>query len=88
MTALERSACASLIEVNGWWVLGLLSVPVLLSIGGFLSARARIRGLVWAVAALLLAFGVPGAFSVGIYYLPSVVAMVVAATRMKDPLPA
>ena len=74
--------CASLIGVNGWWVLGLLSVPVLLSVLGFLAARGGIRALVWGVLAVLLAFCVLGAFSVGLYYLPSVVALVVAAVRM------
>jgi hypothetical protein len=79
--------CASLIEVNGWWVLGLLSVPVILSVLGFLAARGRIRGLVWGIAVVLLAFCILGAFSVGLYYLPSVVALVVAAARMEGPPP-
>jgi hypothetical protein len=79
--------CASLIEVNGWWVLGLLSVPVILSVLGFLAVRGRIRGPVWGMAAVLLAFCVVGALSVGLFYLPAVVALIVAAARMRRPVP-
>jgi hypothetical protein len=73
--------CASLIAVNGWWVLGLLSVPVGLTVFGFLAALGGIRWLVWGLSAVLLGFCVIGVFSVGVYYVPSLVALVVAATR-------
>jgi hypothetical protein len=85
-SARGERVCSSLIEVNGWWVVGLLSVPLFLSVVGFLAARGRIRRLVWGMAAVLLAFCIFGAFSVGLYYLPSVVALVVAAARMEGPL--
>jgi hypothetical protein len=74
--------CASLLAVNGWWVLGLLSVPVALTTIGLLAAIRRISWLVWGIAAVLLGFCVIGAFSVGLYYMPSVVALVVTAVRV------
>jgi hypothetical protein len=79
--AAER-VCASLIAANGWWVLGLLSVPVALTVVGLLASLGGIGWLVWGVAAVLLGFCVIGAFSVGLYYAPSVVALVVAAVRV------
>lgn len=79
----ELRTCASLIQVNGAWVLALLFVPVVIGGAGYLAARMQRRGLVWGAMGLLLAFCLVGAFSIGIYYMPSVAALAVAAARLK-----
>lgn len=83
-----ESRCHSLVSVEGWWVLGLLSVPMVFSFLGFLAARRGERGLVWGLATLLFLFCGIGAFSVGFYYLPSLAALVTSAVRMKGAIPA
>lgn len=76
---------ASLIAVNGWWVLSLLLVPVVLSALGLLAAtvvRHKPRPaavLLWLSAVLLLGFCAAGAFSIGLSYLPAAAALLAAA---------
>jgi MFS family permease len=68
----------SLLETEGWSVALPLSVPVLLTVGGLMAARFGVRSVLVVAAVLLAAFVVLGALSVGIYYLPAEVAMIVA----------
>ncbi len=81
---------ATLIEVNGIWVLALLLVPILLTGSGltailFSHKRRVIRTtLLWGPVVLLLGFCVLAIFTIGIFYLPSALALLVAA--MSDPL--
>lgn len=76
----EEEYCAgSLIDVNGPSALIALAVPVIISLGGWLSIRARKRAPVWAAVILLLIFSVLGAASVGIFYLPSFLLLAVGA---------
>jgi len=76
---------ATLIQVSGLWVLLLLALPVVLSalalVSILLSDPGHARGKVtlWASALLLLAFCVVGSFSIGIFYLPAGLALVVSA---------
>ena len=96
-TALESSptqtrTTASLVEVNGLWVISLLQFPVALAAIGLLSAamrrKARNKAIWrlwrtsgWASAILLLMFCLAGAFSVGVFFLPSAVAAIVGAVK-------
>jgi hypothetical protein len=68
----------NLLETEGWSVVLPLSVPVLMTGGGLIAARRGIRGVLVVSAVLLGAFVALGALSVGIYYLPAEVAMIVA----------
>jgi hypothetical protein len=68
----------SLLAHEGWKVALPLSVPVLLGGAGLWAARRHVRPLLVAVAVVLGAFVALGALSVGIYYLPAEVAMIVA----------
>ena len=68
----------NLLETEGWSVALPLSVPVFMSGGGLIAARRGIRGVLVVSAVLLGAFVALGALSVGIYYLPAEVAMIVA----------
>ncbi len=76
---------ATLIEVNGWRVLPILLVPAaltglaLLTVLRTNSGHTRRRVLVWVPAVLLLGFCILGSFSIGIFYLPSALALVVSS---------
>jgi hypothetical protein len=77
----------SLVDEQGWGVAIPLSIPVV--VAGIPVAvtktRAR-RPASIAATSLLLAFTILGAASVGIFYLPSAVAMIVAASH-RSPAP-
>ena len=75
----EQSGHASLIDENGNWVIALLAVPVALTGLGVLGAARRNRILVWGAAWVLLAFSLISGFSIGLFYAPSAVALLVAA---------
>ena len=70
---------------NGLWVLWLLLVPILLSGLALLAIRfthagqTRRKALLWAPALVLLAFCVVGILSIGLFYLPVALALLVAA---------
>ena len=71
---------SSLIEVNGWDALIPIFVPVAICIGAAVvwsPRRARIARV--GAAILLYAFVVVTGFSIGLLYLPSVLAMTIAA---------
>ena len=76
---------ATLIEVNGWRVLPILLVPAaltglaLVTILKTNAGQTRRRVLVWAASILLLGFCILGSFSIGIFYLPSALALVVSS---------
>ncbi len=76
---------ATLIEVNGWHVLPILLVPAALTGLALLivlrtsAGQTRRRVLVWVPAVLLLGFCILGSFSIGIFYLPSALALVLSS---------
>jgi hypothetical protein len=75
----ERSERASLLAENGMWALGLLAVPVFLAgLGVFGAARSH-RVVLWCVAVVLLVFSIISGMTIGLFYLPAAVALLVAA---------
>ncbi len=82
----------TLVESNGPWVLWLLLIPVLLSGVALLAivftdaGQARRRAFLWMSALALLAFCTVGIFSIGLFYLPALLALLVAAVTgsLKD----
>ena len=76
---------ATLVEVNGLWVIWLLTVPVLLSGLAVLAVRLTDAGqlrrkvLLWVCTLPLLAFCAAAIFSIGLIYLPSALALLCAA---------
>ena len=74
----ERQFCESLVEANGVSVLGLLALPVLLAGVGLAAVGRRRRSILVAVMAAMVAFCVLAAASVGLFYLPAAVALVIA----------
>jgi hypothetical protein len=80
----EETVCSSrsttLPETEGWDVLGLLAIPVVLAGAPLMLGSTRLRRPALVVSsALLLVFAALGAASIGLFYLPAAVAMVVAA---------
>jgi hypothetical protein len=71
----------SLLQHEGWSVAAPLSVPVLLSGAGAVAAGRRSRPVLILAAVLLGAFIVLAALSVGVFYLPAEVAIIVAAVK-------
>ena len=75
----QRSEQASLLAENGMWALGLLAVPLALTGLGVFGAARRFRFLLWSVAVALLVCCVISAMTIGLFYLPAAVALLVAA---------
>ena len=84
-----RPTGATLIEVNGLSAALLIVIPVALTaitLNASLPGATRPRLMLifrWASFALLLLFCVVSALSIGIFYLPSTIAMLVAAVLQK-----
>jgi hypothetical protein len=78
----ESATCASLIAENGTWVSTYLALPIILTVLAFLALVARLRAVMWMLAVLLFALCILAAWSIGLFYLPSAVALLVAAARM------
>lgn len=75
----------SLLQTNGWTVVLPLGIPVVLAGAGVLAAVRQARRWLVVIAALLGAFVVLGALSVGIFYLPAEAVMIVAAVKERRP---
>lgn len=75
----QRSEQASLLAENGMWALGLLAVPVALTGLGVFGAARSFRFLLWSVAVVLLVFSVISGMTIGLFYLPAAIALLVAA---------
>ena len=82
---------ASLIEENGVEVLPLLLLPMALSLSAWLLLflkNQRTKALMWAAAILLLVFSFFTGLTVGAFYLPAALALLlaaIAATRRHRP---
>jgi hypothetical protein len=74
-----RQLCATLIEVDGVDVLGVLALPVLLAGVGLVAVRAGRRRLLATVTVALVAFCLLALASVGLPYIPAAVALIIAA---------
>ena len=81
------SSSASLIEANGWWVAGLLCVPVALAAFGMYCAVWGRRVLLWAAGLVLIGFVVVSGFTIGMWYAPAALALLVAAGLSRGPAP-
>ena len=84
----------TLLEANGLWVLWLLLVPILLSGVALLvivftrNGQARHSTLLWTPTLALLVFCVVGILSIGLFYVPAALALLVAAiTRLPEEHP-
>jgi hypothetical protein len=80
-TAMLRSSQATLLDINGPEVLGKLLLPVALAGLPLLVQRQRSMREISRIFAAVLLFGwvAAGSLSIGMFYLPSALAMFVAA---------
>jgi hypothetical protein len=78
----ESTTCSSLIAENGTWVLSYLAIPIILTVLAFLALVARLRAVMWTLAILLFALCILAAWSIGLFYVPSAVTILIAAARM------
>jgi hypothetical protein len=79
----ERCVGQSIFEVDGAWVLVVVSVPVLVSLLPMMRRRRAARVV---AAVLLWACCLVGIFSVGLFFVPTAMVMTVAAA-VRDPVP-
>ena len=74
---------ASLLAVNGFWVIIPLLIPVvitaLLLVVTLSSNRRAAKLTAWPMAAILLVFCVMSGFSIGMFYLPAALVSIVTA---------
>jgi hypothetical protein len=74
------SRSTTLPESDGWDVLAVLAIPVVIAGAPLLLGSTRLRRPALVVSSLLLlAFAALGAASIGLFYLPAAAAMVIAA---------
>jgi hypothetical protein len=83
--ATSVATSASLIEENGTWVIGLLCVPVALAAFGLFCALRGRRVLLWVSGLLLIAFVVVSGFSIGMWYAPAALALLIASGLSRGP---
>ena len=79
------SSSASLIEENGVWVVGLLCVPVALAALGLYCAIRGRRVLLWVSGLLLIGFVVVSGFTIGMWYAPAALALLIASGLSRGP---
>jgi hypothetical protein len=78
---------ASLIEENGLWVVGLLCIPVALAALGLYCSVSGRRVLLWVSGLLLIGFVVFSGFTIGMWYTPAALAVLIASGLSRDPAP-
>jgi len=72
----------SAFSVNGWWVLVVVAVPLVIALIPLLFDRRSTRIVSTVV---LWAFSIIAGFSVGLFFVPAAIAMTIAAAR-SDPV--
>jgi len=78
---------ATLVQVNGAWVLILVAIPALVSAVVILGLRARHSGArwgrpaAWSAIALLIVEAVLGIMSIGVFLIPAIVLLAMATRR-------
>ena len=89
--AVEREVVrhtASFLEANGAWVLGPLFIPLVLTglaLLGLATWRGRTGGIIavlWVLTAGLLAFCLLTSLSVGVFYAPAALVLIVASATL------
>jgi hypothetical protein len=78
---------ASLVEENGVWVIGLLCVPVALTALALYFAVRRRRVLLWLSGLVLLGFVVVSGFTIGMWYVPAALAVLIASGLSRGSAP-
>jgi len=87
-TTTTRTFCTSLIAENGMRVALYLAIPILITTVAVILARAGQRRPALALAFLFLGLCVLGAFSIGLFFVPAALVLLVAALTARTPAPA
>ena len=82
-SVVESSRGATLIEVNGPRVLFWLAIPLLLVAVPMLVKKAYRRRVGVACALLMFVLALVGSLSIGVFYYPTAIALLLAATNTK-----
>jgi hypothetical protein len=77
----EQQVCASVVQANGVGVLGVLALAVV----GLVAVRGRHRWLLVVVMVVLVAFCVLALASIGLFYLPAAIALIIAVVGWPQP---
>jgi hypothetical protein len=80
----EREGHATGLQANGPHITFVLAIPIVLALLP-LAFRKHQRASFLGAGALTLAFCVVGAMSVGVFYLPTALLLLLAGARMKSP---
>ena len=67
------------------WPCGVLALPVLLAVVGLIAVRGRHRWLLVVVMVVLVAFCVLALASIGLFYLPAAIALIIAVVGWPQP---
>ena len=73
------SESATLITENGLWVLVPLCIPIVLAALGLIAAARSRRALAWVLGGVLLGFVVLSGFTIGLFYLPAAITLLLSA---------
>lgn len=89
----STSTTATLVEINGIGVLGVVLAPLAatLVVAALVVMRRRrpvLGALAWVTVSLLAVLTVAALASIGLFFLPVVIALAVAVALSKDPAPA
>jgi len=77
---------STLIEENGAWVLAYLAVPVVLTLAGLVAIRLGVRRwLQWLIAGVFLFLCIITGFTIGTFYLPSALLLLLAVVTNRRP---
>lgn len=73
------TSCDSLLDANGVPILAVLAIPVGLTAFALWAVRQRSSRSLWAAVILMLAFCLLTGLSVGLWFLPAAIALMLAA---------
>ena len=75
----SSSEGGTIVAENGLWVVVPLCIPPVLAALGMIAVARRRRALVWVLGGVLLGFAVLSGFSIGLFYLPAAIALLLSA---------
>ena len=86
---IRETGSATLVEVNGSRIYGVLSVPVLAAALALIPMPSRLRRPVDIAAVVIaIAFVIVGMMSIGWFFAPTAAALAIAASTRSSPSPA
>ena len=75
----SSSESGTLVTENGLWALVPLCIPIVLAALGLIAVARGRRAPVWVLGGVLLGFVVLSGFTIGLFYLPAAIALLLSA---------